>query len=192
MTPHKSGRGLKTRVAAFLFREFGQLRPRQHFFSAISRTLPLNVGAEARSSLLRLRGIHVGARTLIHGTPELTGGEARGFRTLSIGDDCVIEPGCAFEVGDMLSIGNSVTIGHEVLIITTTHELGPPEHRCGPPTRSPVKLEDGVMIGPRCTILPGVTVGAGAVVDAGSVVNKSVPPNVRVRGIPAKQVEELK
>jgi maltose O-acetyltransferase len=55
-----------------------------------------------------------------------------------------------------------------------------------------VKIEDGAMIGPRCTILPGVTVGAGAVVDAGSVVNKSVPPNARVRGIPAKQVEELR
>jgi maltose O-acetyltransferase len=192
VTSNEGARGLKNRLAVFLFREFGQLRPRQHFFSAISRALPLNVGAEARSSLLRLRGIRVGARTLVHGTPELTGGEARGFETLSIGDDCVIEAGCAFEVGDALSIGNAVTIGHGVLIITTTHELGPPEHRCGPPTRSPVKIEDGAMIGPRCTILPGVTVGAGAVVDAGSVVNKSVPPNARVRGIPAKQVEELR
>ena len=58
-------------------------------------------------------------------------------------------------------------------------------------TRSAVRVEDGVVIGARCVVLPGVTIGAGAVIDPGSVVNKSVPPNVRMRGIPAKKVEEL-
>ena len=83
-----------------------------------------------------------------------------------------------------------MTIGHQVLIITTTHELGPREHRAGSALRNPVKIEDGAWIGSRCVILPGVTVGAGAIVEPGSVVNKDVAPNTSVRGIPAKVVQE--
>jgi len=179
------------RLGAALVAEFGQIRPRQHLFSLISRAVPDNSGGELRATLLRLRGIEVGHRTLVHGTPDITGGESRGFEKLSIGQDCVIGAGCAFEVGESIGIGNRVTLGHEVLIITTTHELGPREHRCGTPVRNPVRIEDGVVVGPRAVILPGVTIGAGAVVDSGAVVNKSVPPNVRVAGVPAKRVEDL-
>ena len=70
-------------------------------------------------------------------------------------------------------------------------QLGPREHRAGLRIRHPVVIEDGAWIGARSVILPGVTIGAGAVVDAGSTVNKSVAPNTRVRGTPAKVVEEL-
>lgn len=179
------------RAAAALIAELDQIRPRQHVFSLLSRALPDNFGAELKASLLRARGIAVGAGTRVHGTPEVTGGEARGFEKLSIGADCVIEPGCAFEVGDTITIGDRVKIEHQVLVITTTHEIGPPEHRCGIIVRGSVQIEDGAVIGARSTILPGVTIGAGAVVDPGSVVNKSVPANVRVRGVPAKRVEDL-
>jgi maltose O-acetyltransferase len=183
--------GFVHRLSQAVASELAQVRPRQHLLSMVSRAIPPNVGAEVRASLLRARGIHVGQRTLVHGTPDVTGGESRGFEKLSIGDDCVIHEGCQFEVGDVIQIGNGVTIGHQVLIITTTHELGPRTHRCGPAVRHPVIVEDGVIIGPRCVILPGVTIGAGAVIDSSTVVNKSVPPNVRMRGIPAKQVEQL-
>jgi maltose O-acetyltransferase len=191
VTAAKAERSFAERLKGAFFLEFGNIRPRQHLFSVISRALPDNSGAELRAQLLRLRGITVGSRTVLLGTPEVTGGESRGFERLSIGDDCVIEAGCAFEVGETIAIGNRVTIGYQCLIITTTHEIGPREHRCGTMTRSAVRVEDGVVIGPRCVVLPGVTIGAGAVIDPGSVVNKSVPPNVRMRGIPAKKVEDL-
>lgn len=182
---------LAGRVAILLREEFGQLRPRQHAYSMISRAIPLDVGAELRAALLRSRGIEVGEGTLVYGTPELSGGEGRTFHKLTIGRHCRIGVDCAFEVGDLIAIGDRVVIDHQVMIITTTHELGPREHRAGPLVRHPVRIEAGAWIGARSMILPGVTVGAGAIVDPGSAVNRDVAPHTRVRGTPARQVEEL-
>ena len=42
---------------------------------------------------------------------------------------------------------------------------------------SPVIIEEGVLIGIRVTILPGVTIGTGSIISAGTVINKDVPPN---------------
>jgi maltose O-acetyltransferase len=170
--------------------ELDQIRPRQHVLGLLSAIIPRDTGNELRASLLRARGIRVGEGTQVRDTPRFTGGEARGFDKFSAGRNCVIGLGCSFEVGDTITLGDGVTIGHQVLIITTTHELGPREHRAGSALRNPVKIEDGAWIGSRCVILPGVTVGAGAIVEPGSVVNKDVAPNTRVRGIPAKVVQE--
>jgi len=186
-----NGSGLWSRLRTILQEEAAELRPRQHALSAVSKMLPRHVGSGVRASLLRLRGVTVGEGTLVHDTPLLTGGTADSIRKLSIGKDCVIDIGCAFELGDELTIGDRVTIGHQVMIITTTHELGTREHRAGALVRQPVRIGDGALIGPRSVVLPGVVIGEGAIVDAGSVVNKSVAPHTRVRGIPARQVEEL-
>lgn len=179
------------KVLTVLKSEVDQIRPRQHAFGLLSRAIPRDAGNALRASLLRARGIRVGEGTLVRDTPRFTGGEARGFDKFQIGRECVIGLGCSFEVGTTITIGDRVTVGHQVLIITTTHELGPREHRAGVPVRNPVKVEDGAWIGSRCIILPGVTIGAGAIVEPGSVVNKDVAPNTRVRGIPARQVEDL-
>ena len=178
------------KMLTVLKEEVGQIRPRQHLLSLMARAIPSDTGHELRTSLLRLRGIRIGQGTLIYGTPELSGGESRGFGNLSIGSNCVIDVGCMFELGDKLAIGDDVRLGCQVLIITSTHELGPREHRAGKLIRSPVTVSDGAWIGSRCVILPGVTVGAGAIVDPGSVVNRDVAPQTRVRGIPARRVEE--
>lgn len=47
-------------------------------------------------------------------------------------------------------------------------------------------IEDDVVIGGGCTILPGVTLGRGSFVAAGTVVTKSVPPLSFVKGVPGK------
>ena len=77
------------------------------------------------------------------------------------------------------------------MILTSTHELGPPTHRAGPVTRAPVVVKAGAWVGPRAIVLPGVTIGEGAVVMAGALVNKDVPPNARVSGTPARVIETL-
>ena len=78
-----------------------------------------------------------------------------------------------------------------VIIITDDHEIGPPWHRCGDRVARPVVIEDGVWIGARVTLLPGVTIGRGSVVAAGAVVNKDVPPNTLVGGVPARILRTL-
>ncbi|NTU77964.1 MAG: acyltransferase [Chloroflexales bacterium] len=77
------------------------------------------------------------------------------------------------------------------MILTSSHEIGPREHRAGEVMRAAVLIGDGAWLGPRSIILPGVTIGPGAIVTAGALVNKNVPPHTRVAGAPAKVVEEL-
>jgi len=179
------------RIANTLEEELTQLRPLDHALNVVARAIPLGVGGELRVLTVRARGIKVGEGTVVHGPPEFSGGESGAHGKMVIGSHCIIDIGCSFEMGETIVIGDHVTIGHDVMILTTTHELGPREHRAGTVVRSSVQIEDGAWIGPRSVILPGVTVGAGAIVDPGSVVNKNVAPNTRVRGTPARLAEEL-
>lgn len=47
-------------------------------------------------------------------------------------------------------------------------------------------VEDDVMIGGGCTILPGITIGARSFIAAGAVVTKDIPPKSFVRGVPGR------
>lgn len=49
-------------------------------------------------------------------------------------------------------------------------------------------IGDGVWLGMRSMIMPGVTIGEGAIVAANSVVTKDVEPYSMVAGSPAKHV----
>jgi maltose O-acetyltransferase len=178
-------------VAIALRGELVNLHPVQKAVTLATRAIPLHIGNRLRATALRVYGIDVGEGTVAYGPPEIASAEDEGFAKMTIGSDCVIHVGCLFELGDSVTIGNRVTIGNGVMVITTTHQLGPKDHRAGLRIRQPVVIEDGAWIGARSVILPGVTVGAGAIVDAGTTVNKSVAPNTRVRGTPAKVVEEL-
>jgi acetyltransferase-like isoleucine patch superfamily enzyme len=51
-------------------------------------------------------------------------------------------------------------------------------------------LEDGVYLGPRAIVLPGVRVGRNSVVRAGAVVIRDVPEGTTVQGNPAKPIDE--
>lgn len=54
-----------------------------------------------------------------------------------------------------------------------------------------VIIEDDVWIGTRAIIMGGVTIGAKSIIGAGSFVNKSVPPNSKVVGSPARVVGKI-
>jgi acetyltransferase-like isoleucine patch superfamily enzyme len=47
-------------------------------------------------------------------------------------------------------------------------------------------IEDDVMIGGGCTILPGVTIGRGSFIAAGALVHKDIPPGSLVVGVPGR------
>lgn len=51
-------------------------------------------------------------------------------------------------------------------------------------------ISDGVWIGMRAMIMPGVTIGEGAVIASGSIVTKDVAPYTIVAGNPAKPVRQ--
>ena len=167
--------------------EFEELHPVVFLSGALARLLPRYVANRLRTRILRLAGWRIGADTYFAGVPRFSGvGQIRA--RLTIGKQGWINVDCTFELNDTITIGDCVAIGHEVMILTSTHKIGTVVRRAGPKFTSPVSIGNGVWLGARCVILPGVTVGDGAVVSTGAVVTKDVPPNSVVAGAPATVV----
>ena len=87
---------------------------------------------------------------------------------------------------DKITIGTKVAISREAFICTASHDITKPNR---PLETAPITICDGVWIGARAIILPGVTIGEGAVVAAGAVVTKDVEPWTVVAGNPAKFIK---
>lgn len=100
---------------------------------------------------------------------------------------------------DKLYIGDYVCIGAESIIVmggNNTHRMDwfsdyPFMEKIveAYQRRGDTVIEDGVWIGMRSVIMPGVKIGEGAVIGVNSVVTKNVPPYVVVGGNPAKIIK---
>lgn len=88
---------------------------------------------------------------------------------------------------DKITIGTKVAISREAFICTASHDITKPNR---PLITAPITICDGVWVGARAIILPGVTIGEGAVVAAGAVVTKDVDPWTVVGGNPAKFIKK--
>jgi maltose O-acetyltransferase len=170
--------------------EVANLDPRFLLGRVLIAFIPPLVANRLRTRILRWAGITIGRGTTIGGTMSVHGA-GRPASRIRIGSDCWINDSCVLDASATITIGRSVAIGQGVMILTNTHELGPATNRAGSLFSLPVVVEDGVWIGARTTVLPGVTIGAGAVVAAGSLVNKSVAANTMVAGVPARLVRAL-
>ena len=109
---------------------------------------------------------------------------------LSVGAKTFINYGCFFDLGASTTIGERCAIGYQVMFVNCSHE-GTPESRVGAQTRSPITVGDGVWIGARATILPGVTVADGCVIAAGAVVSGDCERNGLYAGVPARRIKDL-
>ena len=115
---------------------------------------------------------------------------------VEMGDYCTITNGAVIE--GMVKMGDSVRLMSHVYVASRTRFGN--RVICGPnvvflnekkPGKEDIKplgayVEDDVMIGGGCLILPGVRIGAGSFIAAGAVVTKDVPPKSLVMGFPAK------
>lgn len=99
--------------------------------------------------------------------------------------DCVLLDVCRVE------IGRNCLLGPGVHVYTATHPLGTDERNAGLEYGKPVTVGDGVWIGGKAVLNPGVTVGDGSVIASSAVITEDVPPNVVARGNPAAIVREL-
>jgi maltose O-acetyltransferase len=179
------------RVLHAVSTEFIGFHPRLQAYNLAVRLLPSGGSGELRATLFRGMGFDVGQGTQIEGSINITG-PAGLTRRLVVGADCRIATGCVLDLSDRLTIGDRVTLEPGVMLLTSTHELDVPSHRAGPLRPNPIAIGNGVWLRARSIVLPGVKIGDGAVVEAGAVVNKDVPPNVRVGGTPAAQLEVLR
>jgi maltose O-acetyltransferase len=110
---------------------------------------------------------------------------------VQIGPETIINDFCYFENVAPITIGSGVGIAAFTAILTSVHELGPSSQRNGAWSYKPVVIEDGVWLGARSLIMPGVTVGRGSVVGAGAVVVKDCEPNCIYAGVPARVLRRL-
>lgn len=183
----RAGAGPLGRVRRAAHEELAPLNARLLLARLLTAPLPRYAFSRLRTHILRGLGFRIGHGSLLWDLPRMGGtGDVRG--RLSIGEHTVVNISCFFDLNDAISIGHHVGVGHEVMVLTTTHRMGPSQRRNGPTFTAPVRIADGAWIGARSTILPGITVGEGAVVAAGAVVVRDVPPNTLVGGVPARVI----
>ncbi len=154
---------------------------------------------------LRLRGVTVGKRLVVHGPVHVRGGERitigddvtlydhvylNAFRDgrLTIGNGCSINRMTIINASEQVTLGDRVHIGPMCFITDKDHvtELG----SSGRGETAPVVLEGPGGVGQGCTILHGVRLGPRVFVAAGAVVNKSFPGYVVIGGVPARVLRE--
>lgn len=178
------------KIARTLREEQGSFRGRLWLADLLTRPLPLGACGRIRAAAYRACGLQIGPQTLIAGQLTLLCGE-KACENLRTGRGCFINSHVFLDLAAPVTLGDGVSLGHHVVVITSSHALGPPEFRAGDLIALPVTIEAGVWIAAGVTLLPGVTVGRGAVVAAGAVVARDVPPNTLAGGVPAKVIRSL-
>lgn len=173
----------KARLKLVVWEETRGLLPRLLWVRLLSRLLP-DATPETIADWLRLVGARVGGGTRITKLPYLNG-RRHLFGHLAIGRDCLIEDEVVLDLQEHITVGDRVHLAQGAMLLTSTHQIGPKEHRAGTLERMPVVIEDDVTVGAGALICPGVRVRARAIVDARAMVNKDVPEGAFVTGNPA-------
>jgi maltose O-acetyltransferase len=169
----------------------GGFDPRWAFWTASARLLPDYTLSRVRAQLFRLGGCDLEQGVGLQGRLVLIG-PGRRARRLHVAAGAMIGPGVTFGLDADITIGRNVAIGPHAVLYTGTHAIGYGSRRMQlNVVARPILVEDGVWVGMRSLILPGITLGRGSVVAAGAVVTESVPPNCLVAGNPATVRETL-
>jgi maltose O-acetyltransferase len=111
---------------------------------------------------------------------------------VKVGRGTWINTGCFFDnLLTEVSIGENCGIGQQVMFCMNTHEIGTAEMRASTKIQAPIKVGNGVWIGTRAVILPGVSIADGCVIAAGAVVTRDTEPNGLYAGVPARRIKDL-
>jgi acetyltransferase-like isoleucine patch superfamily enzyme len=122
--------------------------------------------------------------------------EVKGGHHCTAFHNVVIEGRITLGTGVRLMAGvylpTTTTIGNDVFIgpgTTFLNDRLASRYTEMPPVDGPT-VEDDVVIGGGCTILPGIRIGRGSFIAAGALVTKDIPPESFVIGHPC-QIREL-
>lgn len=133
-----------------------------------------------RVLLLRLFGARIGQGVVIR--PEVS---VKFPWNLRIGDHSWLAEGVSIRCVAPVSIGNHCAISQAAFLCTGNHDRTSPTFRL---MVSPIVLEDGVWIGTRAIVAPGVTLGSHAMLTAASVLTRDAEPYGIYQGNPAAPV----
>lgn len=101
---------------------------------------------------------------------------------LSIGDHSWIGEGVWIDNLERVEIGANVCISQGALLLTGNHDYRKPSFDL---IVKPIVLEEGVWIGARAVVCPGVTARSHAVLSVGSVATRDLDAYGVYQGVPA-------
>lgn len=131
-----------------------------------------------RVSLLRLFGAKVG-KGVVMSKPDVN---IKFPWRLTIGNHVWIGEGSWIYNLDHVTIGDHVTIAQGAMILTGNHNY---KSSAFETIVGPVTLEEGVFIGARSTVCPGVTCKSHSILAVGSVATSDLEPYKIYMGVPA-------
>lgn len=101
---------------------------------------------------------------------------------LVVGDNCWLGENCWIDNLDNVTIGNNVCISQGAMLLTGNHDY----RKFNMPYRNaPIIIEDGVWIGARSIVCPGVTVQKNSILSVGSVATHDMEAGMMYQGVPA-------
>ena len=154
-------------------------------------------GAGAGCTLEGGARIVCGDNTVIGPGSELLVYEKHFARTLDsklvIGNHVRITARCRITCAGTVTIGDDALFAPDVFITDHNHGMDPEASGGYSPQDISIRdvtIENGVWIGQRACVLPGVTVGAHSIIGANSVVTHDIPPFCIAVGAPARVIKQ--
>lgn len=157
----------------------------------VTSLLPYSSCNKLKTLLYRWAGVVIGKNCEI-----FSGAKILGQGDILIGDNVFIgfDAMIMCNKGSQVIIEDYALIGTKSVIVTGFHPVTPEGPRIigYEGTSSKIRIAQGASCGLGTTILPGVTIHKMAHVAAGSVVTKDVPEYMRVGGVPARFMKDLR
>lgn len=109
-------------------------------------------------------------------------------REISLGRGVYLGPGVWINGLGGVTIEDGAMLGPYVCIASTEHGFRDGSVSGGGTHVAPVSIGRGSWLGAHAVVAPGVAIGHGNVVAANAVVTKNSPANVRLAGVPAREI----
>lgn len=108
---------------------------------------------------------------------------------LAIGENCWLGENCWIDNLDYVTIGNNVCISQGAMLLTGNHDYTQLsfDYR-----NASILIEDGVWIGAKAIVCPGVICKSHSILYAGSVASRNLDSFSIYQGIPAVKIRERK
>ena len=155
-----------------------------YFVNALLVRASWNPFMGMKIALLRMFGARIGKGLVIKNNVVI-----KSPWNLTVGDDCWLGEYCWIDNLDKVCIGNNVCISQGALLLTGNHDYTVSSM---PYRNAAITLEDGVWIGAKAVVCPGVTVHRNAILTVGSVATQEMKVDGIYQGNPAVKIRDRK
>lgn len=164
---------------------------RLYFANLMNKILPVSSCNRIKTILYKWAGVNIGKNCEI-----FSGAKILGNGELYIGDNVFIGVDALIQInrGSKVILEDYTIVGTRAIIVTGFHPITPEGPRIigYQGITSTIKICRGASVGTGVLVLPGKTIHTMAHCAAGSVITKDVPPYIRVGGVPAKFMKDLR